>query len=68
MSESYVVGMPCTRGRLNIPGIYKVENGKLIDAENEDPEVGRQMRELRKELSEETQQELKKLMNKSRKK
>lgn len=68
MSESYVVGMPCTRGRLNIPGIYRVENGKLIDAENEDPEVGRQMRELRKELSEETQQKLKKLMNKSRKK
>ena len=30
MTESYVVGMPCTRGALNIPGMYKAENGKLI--------------------------------------
>lgn len=30
MTESYIVGMPCTRGRLNIPGVYKAENGKLI--------------------------------------
>ena len=30
MTESYVVGMPCTRGALNIPGVYKAENGKLI--------------------------------------
>lgn len=67
MSESYVVGMPCTRGRLNIPGIYKVENGKLIDAENEDPEVGRQMRELREEKSKKAQQELKKLISELRK-
>lgn len=63
MSESYVVGMPCTRGRLNIPGIYKVENGKLIDSENENPEVGRQLKELRKKLSEEAQQELKRRMS-----
>lgn len=68
MSESYVVGMPCTRGRLNIPGIYKVENGKLIDSENEDPEVGKQLRELREEKSKKAKRELKKLMNKSRKK
>lgn len=33
MTESYVVGMTCTRGRLNIPGIYTVENGKLVDLE-----------------------------------
>ena len=30
MTESYVVGMTCTRGTLNIPGMYKAENGKLI--------------------------------------
>lgn len=54
MSESYVVGMPCTRGRLNVPGIYKVENGKLIDSENENPEVGKQLRELREEKVEES--------------
>jgi hypothetical protein len=30
MTESYVVGMTCTRGALNIPGMYKAENGKLI--------------------------------------
>ena len=31
ISESYVVGMNCTRGRLNIPGIYVAKSGKLID-------------------------------------
>ena len=31
LSESYVVGMSCTRGRLRIPGMYLAENGKLID-------------------------------------
>ena len=31
-TESYVVGMTCTRGNLNIPGAYKAENGKLIDS------------------------------------
>lgn len=30
MSESYVVGMNCTKGQLSIPGVYKVENKKLI--------------------------------------
>lgn len=30
ITDSYVVGMTCTRGKLNIPGIYKVKNGKLI--------------------------------------
>ena len=30
MTVSYVVGMTCTRGALNIPGMYKAENGKLI--------------------------------------
>ena len=30
MTGSYVVGMTCTRGALNIPGMYKAENGKLI--------------------------------------
>lgn len=39
VSESYVVGMTCTRGRLNIPGVYKVENGKLIDLEKHGREV-----------------------------
>lgn len=67
MSESYVVGMPCTRGRLNIPGIYKVENGKLIDSENENPEVGKQLRELREEKSKKAKRELKKLMSELRK-
>lgn len=28
-SESYVVGMRCTRGRLDFPGIYRAEGGKL---------------------------------------
>lgn len=30
MSESYVVGMSCAKGALNIPGIYEVKNGKLV--------------------------------------
>lgn len=30
-SESYVVGMTCTRGRFSIPGAYKAEDGKLTD-------------------------------------
>lgn len=30
-SESYVIGMTCTRGHFSIPGMYKVENGKLTD-------------------------------------
>lgn len=34
MSKSYVVGMKYTRGRLNIPGVYKAKNGKLIDLEH----------------------------------
>lgn len=29
LSESYVVGMRCTRGRLKFPGLYRVEDGKL---------------------------------------
>lgn len=29
VSESYVVGMCCTRGRLDFPGIYRAEGGKL---------------------------------------
>lgn len=31
LSESYVVGMSCTRGRLRIPGIYSAKDGKLVD-------------------------------------
>lgn len=34
MSKSYVVGMKCTCGRLNILGVYKAKNGKLIDLEH----------------------------------
>lgn len=30
MTESYVVGMNCTRGRIDIPGAYKAQDGKLI--------------------------------------
>lgn len=30
LTESYVVGMTCTRGRIDIPGEYKVQDGKLI--------------------------------------
>lgn len=30
MTESYVVGMTCTRGRIEIPGVYKAKDGKLI--------------------------------------
>lgn len=29
ISESYVVGMRCTRGRLSFPGLYRMEDGKL---------------------------------------
>lgn len=29
LTESYVVGMYCTRGRLDFPGIYRAEDGKL---------------------------------------
>ena len=29
LSESYVVGMCCTRGRLDFPGLYRSEGGKL---------------------------------------
>ena len=29
LSESYVVGMRCTRGRLEFPGVYRAEGGKL---------------------------------------
>ncbi|MFR2588134.1 MAG: hypothetical protein ACLS9I_09575, partial [Adlercreutzia equolifaciens] len=29
VSKSYVVGMRCTRGRLDFPGIYRAEGGKL---------------------------------------
>ena len=29
LSESYVIGMPCYRGRLSIPGQYKAEDGRL---------------------------------------
>ena len=31
ITDSYVVGMPLTRGRIKVPGIYKAINGKLID-------------------------------------
>ena len=31
LNESYVIGMTCARGRIRVPGIYKAENGKLID-------------------------------------
>lgn len=34
LSCSYVVGMRCTRGQLSIPGMYKAEDGKLIEIEN----------------------------------
>lgn len=29
LSKSYVIGMPCYRGRLSIPGRYKAEDGRL---------------------------------------
>ncbi len=29
LTESYVVGMCCTRGKLDFPGIYRAEDGKL---------------------------------------
>jgi hypothetical protein ELI_2922 len=31
LTESYVIGMRCTRGRIDIPSIWKVENGKLVN-------------------------------------
>ena len=31
LTESYVVAMPLCRGRLNCPGVYRAQNGKLID-------------------------------------
>lgn len=52
LSESYVVGMPCTRGRLNVPGIYKVKNGKLIDLARANPEISRGLSECEKHLTE----------------
>ena len=30
VTDSYVVGMPCTRGRIRVHSVYKAENGKLI--------------------------------------
>lgn len=36
VSESYVIGMTCTRGHFNIPGAYKAENGKLTDLSVQD--------------------------------
>ena len=30
LSESYVVGICCTRGRLSFPGLYRAEGGKVI--------------------------------------
>ena len=29
LTESYVVGMALTRGRIQTPGVYRAENGKL---------------------------------------
>ena len=37
LSESYVVGMCCTRGRLDFPGLYRVEDGKLRPFTLDDP-------------------------------
>lgn len=31
ITDSYVVGMPLTRGHIKAPGIYKAVNGKLVD-------------------------------------
>lgn len=31
VTESYVIGMRCTRGRINIPSTWKAENGKLVN-------------------------------------
>lgn len=30
ITESYVVGMSCTRGRIHIPSLWEVKNGKLV--------------------------------------
>ncbi len=32
LTESYVVGMALTRGRIQTPGVYRAENGKLRSA------------------------------------
>ena len=31
LTESYVVGMRCICSRINIPSVWKVENGKLVE-------------------------------------
>lgn len=31
LTESYVIGMRCTRGRIDIPSIWKAESGKLVN-------------------------------------
>ena len=31
LAESYVIGMRCTRGQINIPSMWKVENGELVE-------------------------------------
>lgn len=31
ITDSYVVGMPFTRGRMKVPGVYKAINGKLVE-------------------------------------
>ncbi len=33
LSESYVVGMQCVKGRLDFPGLYRAEDGKLKPVE-----------------------------------
>lgn len=30
LSESYVIGMRCTRGRIDLPGTYRDAGGKLV--------------------------------------
>ena len=30
ITESYVIGMHCTRGRIHIPSLWEVKNGKLV--------------------------------------
>ena len=32
ITESYVVGMYCTRGRIRIPSLWEVKNGKLVNS------------------------------------
>lgn len=36
VSKSYIVGMCCTRGRLDFPGLYHAEDGKLRPLEPDD--------------------------------